>query len=204
MQELLTTMQMAWSTTTHLEIISTAFGLVYVIFASRENSWCWPAAFISTATAIFLFWDASLLMESLLNVYYLLMAIYGFWQWQFGGRNKQKLKIRSFSIKQHINTLLLIVLLTIVSGFLLQQNTHAVLPYLDSFTTWSAVITTWMVTQKILQNWLYWIVIDCASIYLFVDRELYLYALLFILYTFIAFYGYINWHRQFINQTKNA
>ena len=77
-----------WQSTSLLELISVSFGLLYVILAARENVWCWPAALINTATAIFLFWDASLLMESGLNVFYLVIAVYGWWQWRHGGSSR--------------------------------------------------------------------------------------------------------------------
>ena len=194
----------AWHATSTLEIVSVLFGLAYVILAARENVWCWPAAFIGTGTAIWLFWDASLLMESALNVYYLFMALFGWWQWQKGGvksafSESSALRISSWSLKQHIITAAIIIAMTFGSGHLLESFTGAKLPYLDSFTTWSAVITTWMVTRKILENWLYWVVINAVSIYLFFDRGLYLYSLLFIAYTVIAIFGYFSWRKRFLN-----
>ena len=176
-----------------LEWVSVAFGLAYVILAARQNIACWPAALVGTGTAIFLFWDVSLVMESALNVYYLAMALFGWWQWRHGGNNGTELKVRSWQAKHHLSAAGLIALLTIVSGSLLSANTEAALPFLDSFTTWSAVLTTWMVAKKILENWLYWIVIDIASVYLYLERGLVLYALLFIVYTVVAVYGYRQW-----------
>jgi len=67
------------------------------------------------------------------------------------------------------------------------------MPFLDSFTTWGSILTTWMVARKILENWLYWLVIDSVSIYLYLDRELYLTALLFALYLVIVLFGYRKW-----------
>ena len=132
-------------------------------------------------------------MESALNVYYLLMAVFGWWQWQYGSTEKSTLSIRSLTAKEHLIILTLIAALTLVSGYFLNSNTDAALPYLDSFTTWSAVITTWMVARKILENWLYWIVINSASIYLYLDRGFVLYDVLFALYVVIAVVGYRQW-----------
>ena len=190
-------LSIAWQAVSTLEIVSVVFGLIYVILAARENIWCWPAAFVGTATAVWLFWDASLLMESALNVYYLGMALFGWWQWNTVTPTKQStLQITSWSTKQHLITATIIVFMTFGSGYFLENLTGAKLPYIDSFTTWSAVITTWMVTRKILENWLYWIVIDAVSVYLYFDRELYLYGLLFVAYTVIAGFGYVNWRKR--------
>ncbi|NND83089.1 MAG: nicotinamide mononucleotide transporter [Gammaproteobacteria bacterium] len=196
MTEILPAVVDGWQATTNLEIVSVLFGLAYVILAAREDIWCWPAALIGTGTAILLFWDVSLLMESALNVYYLAMALYGWWHWQRGGPDRASLPITSWRWRQHALTLVLIAVLTLVSGSLLTANTQAALPYVDSFTTWAAVITTWMVTQKILENWLYWIVIDAVSIWLYAERGLMLYAALFAGYTIIAVFGYVQWRRN--------
>jgi len=209
MTEFLIGVQSAWAATSNIEIIAVIFGLAYIVLAARENSWCWPAAFIGTGTSIYLFWDATLFMESALNVYYLLMAVFGWWRWQHGrsptnNQENSSLAISSWGFRQHTNTLLLIAVLTLVSGYFLESYTQASLPYLDSFTTWSAVITTWMVAVKVLENWLYWVVIDCATISLYLDRGLFLYAALFVLYIVIAIFGYVQWRHNFKATRQHA
>lgn len=203
MQDLIGPIGVAWTGTSQLEIVSVVFGLVYVVLAARENIWCWPAGFIGTGTAVFLFWDASLVMESALNVYYLAMAIFGWWQWRAGGDNNAGLLISSWNSRQHLIAISLVCILTLVSGYLLSTRSAAALPYVDSFTTWSAVITTWMVARKILQSWLYWIVIDLVAMWLFSERGLYLYALLFLLYSLIAVIGHFQWSRKYLSQQKS-
>lgn len=200
MSEALTAVSFAWQATSTLEIVSVVFGLIYIVLAARENIWCWPAAFIGTGTAIFLFWDASLLMESALNIYYLAMAVIGWWQWKYGSLKKTELAISAWSPAQHGFALSLIICLTLISGYLLSQNTGAAHPYVDSFTTWAAVITTWMVARKILENWLYWMIINPVSVWLYAERGLYLYALLFIAYSIIPVFGYLKWRKNFVNQ----
>ena len=194
----------AWQATSTLEIISVLFGIAYIVLAARENVWCWPAALIGTGTAVLLFWDVSLLMESALNVYYLLMALYGWWHWLHGSPQHGTLAISSWGKQQHAIALTVIALLTLGSGYLLSAHTEAALPYADSFTTWAAVITTWMVARKILENWLYWIVINSVSVWLYYERGLLLYALLFISYIIIAWFGYRQWrgnHQQTLAYT---
>ena len=181
------------------ELVAVILGIAYLVLAMKQSIWCWYAAFGSTAIFIGLFWDVSLLMESALNVYYLIMAIYGWWLWRANKRADNKnensqapaaeLPIQSWGLKQH-------------SGYLLSENTSAVLPYLDSFTTWGAVITTWMVAKKVLENWLYWIVVDSVAIFLYIDRELYLTAVLMAVYVVLVIIGWFNWLPQFKAQLK--
>lgn len=195
----LNTLSLAWAATSNIEIIAVAFGLAYIVLAAKENAWCWPAAFIGTGTSVYLFWDGKIYMESLLNIYYLLMAVYGWWQWCYGGADKSTLRISRFTMVQHCVAISLVIILTLISGYFLSAKTDAALPYLDSFTTWSAVITTWMVTRKILENWLYWILINSAAIYLFVERGFLLYAILYALYIVIAVFGYRQWQQSYRN-----
>jgi len=204
MSAMLTELSSAWAATSNIEVVAVVFGLFYIILAAKENIWCWPAAFIGTGTSIYLFWDGNLYMESALNVYYLVMAIFGWWQWQYGSRENSKLEIGSLLVKDHISIILLIAVLTLISGYLLSNNTDAALPYLDSFTTWAAVITTWMVARKILENWLYWIVINIASIYLYSERGFLLYAVLFALYVAIAIFGYRQWRYNHLHAKSSS
>jgi len=175
------------------EAIAVALGVTYLLLAVRESLWCWYAAFISTSIFLVLFWNVNLLMESALQVYYLVMAVYGWWQWQHGSGDKTELAISRWGTRQHLVALAAVLIASAASGILLQQFTTAAMPFLDSFTTWGSILTTWMVARKILENWLYWLVIDSVSIYLYLDRELYLTALLFALYLVIVLFGYRKW-----------
>jgi nicotinamide mononucleotide transporter len=186
----------AITTVSNLEWVAVVAGLIYVILAARSNIWCWPAAFIGTGASVVLLWNVSLLMDSALNGFYLAMAVYGFWQWQYGGVQGSPLRIRSWRVSQHVAAVCAIVLLSFGVGFWLDNSTSAAWPYLDSATTVSAVIATFMVARKILENWLYWIVIDVVSVWIYWERELYLYAVLFILYSVIAVFGFVLWQRQ--------
>ena len=184
------------------EASAVVLGIAYLLLAVRESLWCWYAAAASTGIFLFLFWDVDLLMESGLQVYYLAMAAYGWWQWRRGGTNNSPLQISRWSLRQHCVAITVVLVAAAASGKLLAVNTNAALPYLDSFTTWGAVLTTWMVARKVLENWLYWLVIDAISIGLYLDRNLYLTALLFVVYLVIACYGYWQWRQHYL-QTHN-
>ena len=178
-----------------LEIFAVIFALLYLFLAMKQNIACWYAAFISTLIYIIIYWDVSLYMESLLNFYYLLMAIYGWINWNKKSQIDKNYVI-SWSYQNHIVVILLILILTVISGFSLQK-TDAVYPYLDSFTTWASVITTFMVAQKILSNWIFWIIINSVAIFLNFDRELYLTVILLMIYQVMSIYGYYQWRKSY-------
>ncbi len=178
------------------ELLAVLLAVAYPLLAVREKILCWYAAFVSSAIYVALFWQASLPMQALLSVYYVGMAVYGWWNWKFGGAGEDALPIRSWPLRQHLTVAVGIVALTAVSGYWLAANTESAWPYVDSFLTWASIVTTWMVAHKILENWLYWVVINSASAVLYLDRELYLTALLFVAYVVIVLFGYLSWRKR--------
>ncbi|MFT6154779.1 MAG: nicotinamide mononucleotide transporter [Bermanella sp.] len=185
------------------EVIAVVLGIAYIVLAMRQNSLCWYAAFGSTGIYTWLFFDVSLLMESALSFYYLIMAVYGWYVWNKtpnASNTSNTLPVTTWNVKQHTLTILGVFALTFISGYLLSNHTGAVMPYLDSFTTWGAVITTYMVAKKVLENWIYWIVINTLAIYLYVDRELYLTSALMASYVVLSVVGFNAWNKSLKEQ----
>jgi len=196
-----------------LELAAMLLSLIYVILAAKGSLWCWPAAFISTAIYAVIFYDVSLLMDSALSVYYLVMAIYGYWVWQKNTSNnnnslqKENSKtipiiIISWSLNLHIKVCFLLTIISLALGYIMANYTPAAFPYLDTFTTVFAVFATYLITQKVLENWLYWIAIDLISLYLYIEKDLLPTAVLFVLYIVIAIYGYVKWQNYYQKNTS--
>jgi nicotinamide mononucleotide transporter len=184
----------------NLESIAVLFSILYVILVARENIWCWAAAMVSVSLYIFICYEAKLYAETGLQVFYLIMAITGYVFWKESS-NKQQVNIKELSIGNHALILFVGIVFTLILGYVLTIYTQAKLPLLDSFTTVFSIIATFMVIKKILENWFYFIAIDLISIYLYNSRDLQQTAMLFMLYTIIAFIGYYNWIRL---MEKNA
>jgi nicotinamide mononucleotide transporter len=179
------------------EYAAMVLSILYLLLAARENIWCWAAAFISTAIYIVLFYDAVLLLESLLNIFYLLMAVYGWYEWRYRKSDKTGRAISAWSLRRNLLVVSTTFALVLLAGYLFGRYTQSQLPYLDAFTTCFAVVATFMVPWKILDNWIYWLVIDLASIYLYISRGLYVTALLFCIYIVLIVWGYIRWLREY-------
>jgi len=173
-----------------IECVAVFFSILYVILAAKENIWCWGAAAISVSLYIYICFFAQLYPETGLQVFYLFMAFYGYYNWN---KKAQSLQIIEWNISNHFTVLILGAILTFLMGFFFATYTNAKMPIVDSFTTVFSVFATYMIANKILSNWLYWIVIDVVSVYLYSSRDLHLTALLFITYTIIAIFGYFNW-----------
>jgi len=189
--------------TSALEWVAATLAIAYLLLAVKQNIACWVAAFFSTLIYTIIFFDVKLYMESLLNIYYLLMAVYGYWQWRDPRflQREQGRPIVLWSLQRHFAIMVGTLIIVSLNGCLLSA-TDAAFPYLDSFTTWFAVITTVMVAKKELTNWLYWIVIDLISIYLYWQKGLLLTALIFVVYVVIAAYGFVNWWRDYLQSRE--
>lgn len=182
-----------------LELAAVVLALIYVVLAIRENRLCWLAALASACLYIVVFWQAALLMESALQVFYAAMAIYGWIQWG-ANRSDNTLVITRWTSGYHWRAVAVIVVVSGLLGTVLHYHTHAALPWLDSLTTVAALVATWMVTRKVIENWLYWIVIDALSVYLYLARDLQLTAMLFLGYIVLAYAGWQTWRQQLQQQ----
>ena len=182
------------------ELLAVLLAIAYLLLAIRQNIYCWLAAATSAAIYLFLMYQAGLYMESALQLFYIAMAGYGWVQWRQGAAGRNELQINSWPPVFNLLPIATILCLTLISGALLDSTTEAAFPYLDSFTTWGALVATWMVARKILQNWHYWFVIDSVSVYLFISRELWLTACLFVAYLILIVVGYRTWRRDWIRR----
>ena len=121
------------------ELLAVILAITYLLLAVKENVWCWLFAFISTAIYTILFWDVSLLMDSALNVYYMAMAVFGWYQWTHGGSTAGEkapvLAVQSMTNRQHVWVISVVTILSFASGYLLSEHSNAAWPYIDSFTT---------------------------------------------------------------------
>jgi nicotinamide mononucleotide transporter len=200
MDGLLTTLADQASRYSLIEFIAVLLAIAYLPLAIRQNIWCWLCAGISSAIYVYLFVDAKLYMESVLNVFYFAMAIYGWVVWTSGRAGTGDLPVVVWPAMRHAVAILAILMVSAVNGFLLQKFTDAVYPYIDSLTTWGAMWATFLVARKVLENWWYWLVIDLASIFIYWSRELELTAMLFIIYVIMIPFGLVSWTRSWRTQ----
>ncbi len=184
------------------ELAAVLLSISYVLLVAQNNRWCWPAAFFSTLIFTIIFYDVSLLMESLLNVYYMAMALYGWYRWQNSKvlMANNLLPVTRWCKVKHLKLIAILTLLSGVLGYVMDNYSQADFAYLDTFTTVFAVATTYLVTIKLLENWLYWFVINSVSVYLYLQKDLQATAALAIFNVVICIIGFINWQRIYKNQ----
>lgn len=190
---------------TPLEAAGVAFGVLYLVLAIRQNILCWPAALIGVLLSLVLFYEAKLYMEAALQIFYAAMAFYGWWQWRNGASRvlESALPVSVWPMRTHALAIGATLAASALVGAALAR-TDAAFPYLDTFTSVAAVVTTYMVAKKVLENWIYWFVIDAIGVYLYAARGLYLYAALFVLYLVLVVFGYCRWLRDWRAQAAPA
>ncbi len=174
--------------------------IAYLGFAIRQNIVCWLFAAISTAIYVWLFVEARLYMESVLNAFYLVMAGYGWHVWRSGGNKGHDRPVVVWSGKTHRVAIAIITSVSAVNGYFLSTYSDAAFPYVDSLTTWFAIWATFLVARKVLENWWYWLVIDIASVFIYWSRDLQLTSVLFIVYVIMIPFGLVSWTRSMREQ----
>jgi nicotinamide mononucleotide transporter len=186
----------AFSQMSGWEILAVLLGVTYVILAAKESQWAWPFAFFSTLIYTILFWDGALISSSILNFYYMAMAIYGFILWK-EDEDGSRLSISTLAIKQHLLLIASGLVGSVALGYLSETYLGARFAYLDAFVMVFSGIATWLMAKKVLENWFYWMIIDSTAIVLYFKSGYLATIVLFVLYVVLAFYGYASWRKRF-------
>lgn len=191
----------AFSTLSIAETAAVMLAIAYLVLAIHQNILCWAAGMISALIFMVIFYSALLYMQSALQIFYVGMAIYGWYQWRYAGDEGTGVRIHTLTIVRHIQVIAGISTTALLLGWIMSR-TDTPFPYAEAFITVAAVATTFMVARKVLEHWLYWLVIDSIAVYLYVARELYLTALLFVFYLVMAVIGFRRWRREYLAETS--
>ncbi len=187
-----------WVFQNYIEILGAIIALIYLYFSVNKLIWLWPFGMLSSLIYTWVFFHSRLYADMSLQVYYFLVSIYGWYYWSKKGlkNDKSELPIARLRPGLFYSLLFLIFILTVSSGYFLKNYADSSLPYWDAFTTSASIVATWMLARKILENWLFWIIIDMVSMFMYVYKELYATAGLFLIYSVIAYFGYLKWKKD--------
>jgi len=181
-----------------IEIFGVVTGIIYVILEVRQNRLLWPLGIITSAAYVIIFFTGKFYADMGLQVYYVLISIYGWYYWSRGGSQREQRELPVVRINRKQIVLLFIVFISIwaVLYLVLDNYTDSTVPVGDSFTTALAIVATWMLTRKIIEQWFLWIIANTVSIGLYIYKGLYPTVILYAVYTAMAVYGYIEWNRS--------
>lgn len=175
--------------------LALATGVAYAVLAARRNRLCWIAGGISSASVALLAALAKLPMQAGLNVFYVGMAVFGWWSWKRGTREGE-LSIGAWPSHRHLVAAVALIALSVVTARWLAPAGVAAWPLLDSLTTWFALLATWLAARAKIENWLYWIVINAVTAYLFFQQRVWGMGILSVLLVVIAVRGFVEWRRR--------
>lgn len=178
-----------------LAVVST---ITYVILVAKRLIICWIFAFVGSSLFVYLCYIGELYIESILQLFYVAMAIVGWVSWKKSETGKSS--VIKWEMKSHLINIFLSGTLAFVLGYIFDNFTNQANPYVDAFTTCFSLSATFMVTKKVLENWIYWIVIDLVSIYLYAQRDYNLSAIQYGLFTILAVFGFMAWRKEYNTQ----
>ena len=175
------------------EIVAALVGVVGVYLNVRQNVWTWPVGIVNVAMYVVVFYQAKLYADMGLQVIYIVLALYGWYQWLYGGPGRTTLPVTHGAPRQLLIATAIGAAGAWGIGAVLARFTDASLPYLDASLTSASLVAQWMATRKLLENWLVWVVADVVYIGMFIYKQLYPTAVLYALFTALAVLGYRQW-----------
>jgi nicotinamide mononucleotide transporter len=179
-----------------LELTAVVFGIVSVYLSVREHIWSWPTAIVNVSLFFLLFFEAGLYSDMGLQLVYLGLSIYGWYEWLYGGQGRTVLKVTRTPPKTWGRLAGAAVILWMALAAVTSRLPGASLPYLDAATTTTSLVAQWMMTRKLLENWLLWVIVDVVYIGMFIRKELYLTAVNYSVYLVLAAMGYLAWRKS--------
>ncbi|MFD2597770.1 nicotinamide riboside transporter PnuC [Sphingobacterium corticis] len=186
--------------TSWLEWIATLSGLACVYLAAKQNIWNWPISIISVSLYLYIFYQSRIYGDSILQIYFLLTAIYGWYYWRKRDQSDEK-PISSLSIRQQAIYFAIILALGAAIGFCLDRWTDSDVPYIDGLCTSMSFIAQFLMTRKYVQSWAIWVAVDVLYIPLYLHKDLAMTAVLYFIFAVIAWNGYRDWRKTFLNTT---
>ncbi len=179
-----------------LETVAAIFGIVSVWLSTREHIASWPTAIVNVALYFVVFRRAALYADMWLQAIYLVLSIYGWYEWKFGGADRTELPVSRATRRQALVLVPIGALGAALLALYFERHTDAALPWVDSTLSVASLIAQWMMTRKLLENWLLWIAVDIVYVGLFIARGLRLTAVLYAVFLVLAVIGYIKWTRS--------
>lgn len=187
---------LAWLAANWFELVAASITAFSIWLATRQNIWYYPTGLVALAMYTWLFFQARLYAESLLQIICLVLMIYGWYEWLHGGAHRTELPVTKTPrwawtagvISGLIGSAIVIVIQL--------RYTDNPAPYVDSSLLVWSLVAQWMTARKWLENWILWIVINTVSVPLYVTRDLWITAILYIGLWILAIFGYRAWRRS--------
>ncbi len=180
-----------------MEIAGLIVGLAYLYFEYHANRLVWLMSVIMPMISVWVYLRAGLYADFAINIYYFIIAVYGYIAWTFGlkRRTRKPLPISHMPRKFYLPAICVLLAIFLFIACFLVEYTNSTVPYWDAFTTALSIVAMWMLARKYVEQWFAWFAVDAVCVGLYWYKGIILYSVLYIAYTFIALYGYAKWMR---------
>jgi nicotinamide mononucleotide transporter len=187
-----------WLSVNWIELTGAILGMIYIVLSIKQHIWTWPTGIATSILYIAVFFHSRFYAGMGLQVYYVIISLYGWYFWLKGKRPDQskELPVSKLTSKYLIWSVIIFLFCFTVLNLILSRLTDSPVPVMDAFTTSLSIVATWMLARKILENWLCWIVADAAGIGLYIYKGLWPTTALFMVYTLMAGVGYYQWKKN--------
>lgn len=191
-----------WLSDNYIELLGAILGIAYIFFSIRQSILTWPVGLLTSLLYVWVFFVSKLYADMGLQMYYVAISIYGWYEWLFGNQTNhtESIKVSRINFRMGVILSVVSILLFFVIWYVLKNYTDSPVPMADSLATALSIVATWMLARKILEHWLIWIFVDAFSIGLFWYKDLMPTVVLFIVYTVMAYIGYREWKQEFEQQ----
>lgn len=183
------------------EIPAVITALLYILLAAKKNRWCFVYGLISSLIYVYLTYRLKLYFDTFINAYYIGMSVYGWVDWS-ASRKNEDVPIVRLGYKKLFTFSIITFALSMLIGWWADLYTDNILPYWDSFTTLFALLATYWVVKRYIENWMIWMLIDLISFFIYLYKGLPLTSFLFLTYSIMSWYGYKNWNKTWLESTK--
>ena len=178
-----------------LQWVAVITGFACVWLAARESLWNFPVAIVSCGLFVVVYYRTTLYADMGLQIVFIALSLYGWYQWLYGGRNRAELPVSRTSMWEWGGCAVFVLVFTLAVGYYLQHHTDAALPHWDAFTTAGSLAAQYLLIRKRLENWVLWVVVDIIYVPILWYKHLYSVSALYALYLGLAVYGYVEWRR---------
>lgn len=182
-----------------LEIAGFGVGLLYLWWEYHADARVWLASMVMPAISMWIYFSKGIYADFAINIYYLVMAVYGYAVWRAGGSRASKEKrpqpITRTPLWAWGAALAALGLLWALLAWVLATFTDSTVPVTDGFTTALSIVATWMMARKYAEQWLAWLLVDIVCVGLYAYKGLIFYPVLYCAYSVIAVFGYRKWLR---------
>ena len=179
-----------------LQIVGTTLGLLYLWLEYKANIWLWIVGAIMPVVHGVLYFQSGIYADAAMQLYYVLAGVYGLVVWKRRPKKSDHGDIRHTPMKWIVPLVAVYAVLHVAFYFFLSEYTDSRVPLFDSMSTALSIVAMWMLSRKLVEQWLVWLVVDMISVGLYIYKGIPITAGLYALYCILAVAGYVRWRRQ--------